>query len=518
MNRTLSFVLITLLIAGSQAQGAPELSYSGPAKDNFPRTFMNLFINPADVKPLEIQQQNVDALKARLAELGKSTFIADEKARVAKQQDDLLAALNVQLAYAKTNAPKNVDAAKLKADYAAAQTQLSSLQAEISKNNEWRSIVNNLSPPDQMTVNNYSGKEYNVKKATAELKSLEEQLSTNNFDTAFKNFQLTKTIFIRKADSQYEEIRQRLELNMRENGQLTQYQNPFFDQTFKPKQIQFLTSTIANLNNQLKSVTDENLKATLTKQLEQFNKELQMLETKPEDYRLMKILEVRSSYMLLAQQLPAKILEDTVRVGNDLIRFNDDFYKQQVPNQINWAKQTIEKETPLLAAAKDAVTKITTEQANKDKILAQVPLQADLQLQSNPLYIKVGKAVNDFFMNEYAIELQENLTKQIANMPQTKQALIDKINADFVAAEKTNVQNQITAAEKDLADAKRFFGLNEPVPEPPKDLAEAGELINSLKAENAKLTAEVETLKKTQAQFQAQLNDLIQKVAALTPK
>ena len=60
-------------------------------------------------------------------------------------------------------------------------------------------------------------------------------------------------------------------------------------------------------------------------------------------------------------------------------------------------------------------------------------------------------------MNEFAIKIQADLTKKIQEFAQTKEAAVNAVTADSVNKEKTDLQAKIGPAEKDLADAKKYF-------------------------------------------------------------
>ena len=97
----------------------------------------------------------------------------------------------------------------------------------------------------------------------------------------------------------------------------------------------------------------------------------------------------------------------------------------------------IDRETPLLPAARKAVEDLQIDQAIKEKILAQIPIFADLNAKRMPYFTKQTIAKNEYQFNAFAILVQDSLTKQIAGFAAAKEAALNSITADSISQLKT---------------------------------------------------------------------------------
>ena len=117
-------------------------------------------------------------------------------------------------------------------------------------------------------------------------------------------------------------------------------------------------------------------------------------------------------------------------------------------------------------------------------------------------------------LNAFAIMVQQNLTKQIAGFATARDAAINAVTTDLINQLKTAQQALVAQVEKDVADAIKYFSLEQPQNDS-EILQQAKQQIDALTAQNAALKQEVETLKQNYLQVTNSLNALVARVANL---
>ena len=91
-----------------------------------------------------------------------------------------------------------------------------------------------------------------------------------------------------------------------------------------------MTQKVQWLTDQVNRTTDATLKKTLSDELLIATRHKELLEKNPEDFRLMKINEIKAIYVKLNSQMRQLIAEDSARIQDQMKTQTPEFFKQQI--------------------------------------------------------------------------------------------------------------------------------------------------------------------------------------------